>query len=48
MRCSQVEGNKVSYCAITVEDSFFVSSGDKEWATLGIKVLEKAFEEFTV
>ena len=35
------EGNKVSYCAITVDDCFFVTSRDEEWANVGIKRLMK-------
>ena len=42
------EGNKVSYCAITVDDCFFVTSRDPEWAEMGIKMLQEAFEEVTV
>jgi hypothetical protein len=42
------EGNKVSYCAITVDDCFFVTSRDEEWANMGIKMLEEAFDEVTV
>jgi hypothetical protein len=42
------EGNKVSYCAITVDDCFFATTRDEEWANSGIKMLEQAFEEVTV
>ena len=42
------EGNKVSYCALTVDDCFFASSRDEEWANMGIKMLEEAFDEVTL
>ena len=42
------EGDKVSYCAITVDDCFFATTRDEEWTNSNIKMLEKAFEEVTV
>ena len=31
-----------------MDDCFFVTSRDEEWANMGIKMLEEAFDEVTV
>ena len=36
----KVEGNKVSYCAITVDDSFFAITRDEEWINGTINMLK--------
>ena len=49
-RCVMVktEGDKVSYCAITVDDYFFAITKDEEWIAEAIDMLKRAFEELTV
>ena len=42
------EGNKVSYCAITVDDCFFAMTRDEDWINESIEMLKGAFEELTV
>ena len=42
------EGGKISYCAITVDDCFFVSTRDEDWIKSSVTMLEKAFEELTL
>ena len=44
----KVEGGKVSYCAITVDDCFFAITRDEEWINETINMLKAAFEELTV
>ena len=39
------EGNKVSYCAITVDDCFFAIP---DWINQSVEMLKAAFEELTV
>lgn len=42
------EGDKVAYCAITVDDCFFVTSRDEEWINSCVAMLQDAFEELTL
>ena len=44
----KTEGDKVSYCAITVDDYFFAITKDEEWIAEAIDMLKRAFEELTV
>ena len=49
-RCVMVktEGDKVSYCAITVDDCFFAITKDEEWIGEAINMLKRAFDELPV
>ena len=49
-RCVMVktEGDKVSYCAITVDDCFFAITKDEDWIGEAIDMLKRAFDELTV
>ena len=42
------DSGKVSYCAITVDDCFFVTTRDEEWIKGVTTMLEDAFEELTL
>ena len=42
------EGDKVAYCAITVDDCFFAMSKDEEWIQSSVKMLQEAFNELTM
>ena len=42
------DSGKVSYCAITVDDCFFVTTRDEEWIKGVSTMLENAFEELTL
>ena len=42
------EGNKVSYCAITVDDCFFAMSKDPDWINQSVEIFKATFEELTV
>ena len=44
----KTDGNKVSYCAITVDDCFFAITRDEDWINEAITMLKGAFEELTV
>ena len=44
----KTEGNKLSYCAITVDDCFFAITKDEEWINSKIEKLKTAFEELTL
>ena len=44
----KTEGNKVSYCAITIDACFFAITRDEEWINGAINMLKAAFEELTV
>ena len=37
------EGNKVSYCAITVDDCFFAMTRDEDWINESIEMLKGAY-----
>ena len=49
-RCVLVKSNagRVSYCAITVDDCFFVATRDENWILENVKTLQDAFEELTL
>ena len=49
-RCVMVktEGDKVSYCSITVDDCFFAITKDEDWIGEAIDMLKRAFDELTV
>ena len=42
------DAGRVSYCAITVDDCFFVATKDENWILENVKMLEDAFEELTL
>ena len=42
------EGNKVAYCAVTVDDCFFAMTKDEDWINQSIDMLKAAFDELTV
>ena len=42
------EEGKVSYCAITVDDCFFVTTRDEDWINEQAEMLKGAFEELTL
>ena len=42
------ENNKVSYCAITVDDCFFAATRDEEWIQSSVDMLKRAFDELTL
>ena len=42
------EEGKVSYCAITVDDCFFVTTRDEDWINEQAEMLKRAFEELTL
>ena len=44
----KTDGNRVSYCAITVDDCFFAITRDENWINAAITMLKGAFEELTV
>ena len=44
----KTDGNRVSYCAITVDDCFFAITKDEDWINEAITMLKGAFEELTV
>ena len=41
-------GDKVSYCAIKVDDCFFAITKDEDWIGEAIDMLKRAFDELTV
>ena len=44
----KTEGSKAAYCAITVDDCFYVITRDEDWINESINMLKAAFEELTV
>ena len=42
------DAGRVSYCAVTVDDCFFVATRDENWILENVKMLQDAFEELTL
>ena len=42
------DAGRVCYCAVTVDDCFFVATRDENWILENVKMLQDAFEELTL